>query len=126
MAGNEDTGASSSRKAPRDSLFLSSTIMVAGAKATVTVRVRNLSPGGMMVDGSTVFYEGARIMTDLRGVGEIEGRVAWATVERAGIAFDNEIDPKLARNPVTARPDATRYTEQFVDRSRRPGLKLRA
>jgi len=125
MAGANATGAAK-RKAPRDSLFLSSTIMVAGAKAPVTVRVRNLSPGGMMVDGSKIFYKDARIFTDLRGIGEIEGRVAWATEERAGIAFDEEIDPKLARSPVGTRTDTTSYTPPFVDRSRRPGLKLRA
>ncbi|MFM9978000.1 MAG: PilZ domain-containing protein [Sphingomonadaceae bacterium] len=125
MAGADEQEATN-RKAPRDSLFLSSSIMVAGAKAPVTVRVRNLAPGGMMVDGSKVFYQNAKIMTDLRGIGEIEGRVVWATEDRAGIAFDETVDPKLARHPVVGRSEPAIYVQPVVDRSRRPGLKLRA
>jgi hypothetical protein len=90
----------------RDSLFLSCEITVTGARKPATVRVRNLSPGGMMVDGHQVFYEGARISTDIRGIGEIDGRVAWVTSERVGIAFDLPVDPKLARMPVGRQDNA--------------------
>jgi PilZ domain len=112
------------RQAARDSLFLSAEVTVAGARKPVTVRVRNLSAGGMMVDGNAIFHEGAIVSADLRGIGAVSGRIAWVMEERAGVAFDEEIDPKEARAPVTAAKPPVLFTPQ-PDRSRRPGLKIR-
>lgn len=112
------------RQGARDSLFLSTEIMVVGAKKPVTVRVRNLSPGGMMIDGNAVFHEGARVSAELRGIGPVDGSIAWIVDDRAGVAFDMEIDPKEARAPVTAARPVIRFTPT-VDKSRRPGLKIR-
>ena len=111
------------RQAARDSLFLTTDVMVVGALKPVTVRVRNLSPGGMMIDGNAVFHEGAVVSAELRGIGSVSGKIAWLMEERAGVAFDKEIDPKEARAPVTAKPIAL-FTPQ-PHRSRRPGLKIR-
>ncbi len=112
------------RQAARDSLFLSTEIAVAGARKPVSVRVRNLSPGGMMVDGSPLFHEGAAVSADLRGIGAIAGTIAWVAEGRAGVAFDTEIDPKQARHPVGQGKHIT-YARPPVPQSTRPGLKLR-
>ena len=112
------------RQAPRDSLFLSTEITVEGAAKPVTVRVRNLSPGGMMIDANVVFHAGAAMSAELRGIGTVAGRIAWVVDDRAGIAFDAEIDPKEARIAV-AVPKPREVYKPIVDRSRRPGLKLR-
>lgn len=112
------------RQAARDSLFLTSEVAVAGALKSVTVRVRNLSPGGMMIDGNAIFHEGAVVQADLRGIGSVSGKIAWIVADRAGVAFDEEIDPKEARSPVAVAKPRVLFTPQ-PDRSRRPGLKVR-
>jgi hypothetical protein len=120
-----DTGATAKkRQAARDSLFLSTDITVKGAHRPVTVRVRNLSPGGMMIDGNAVFREGALVVAELRGIGVISGKIAWVIDERAGVSFDEEIDPKDARAPVSASKPKVLFAP-VVDKTRRPGLKLR-
>ena len=114
------------RNAARDSLFLSTEIMVEGALQPVSVRVRNLSPGGMMVDAPVAFHIGAPISAALRGIGAVAGRIAWVAEGRAGIAFDQEIDPKNARGgPTSNKPMNFTPFVPPVDRARRPGLKLR-
>jgi hypothetical protein len=55
----------SKRKDARSSLFLSAVITVADTAAPVTVRVRNLSEGGMMVDSNPKFVHDVRISAGL-------------------------------------------------------------
>jgi PilZ domain len=112
------------RQAARDSLFLTSEVTVEGALKAVTVRVRNLSAGGMMIDTNAIFREGAVVKADLRGIGPVAGKIAWIVEDRAGVAFNQAIDPKSARAPVAAAKPRVAFTPQ-PDRSRRPGLKLR-
>jgi hypothetical protein len=112
------------RQSARDSLFLTTEVTVEGALKVVTVRVRNLSPGGMMIDGNPLFHTGAVISADLRGIGAVSGKIAWIVEDRAGVSFDDEIDPKEARAPVAAAKPKILFTPT-VDRSRRPGLKIR-
>ncbi len=112
------------RQTERDSLFLSSEVTVQGIRKPVTVRVRNLSPGGMMIDGNPIFHEGLSISAELRGIGPVAGHIAWVMSDRAGVAFDSEIDPREARiSVVPAKP--RELFNPVLDKSRRPGLKLR-
>jgi PilZ domain len=117
----------SNRNAARDSLFLSTDVVVPGAPKPITVRVRNLSAGGMMIDGNPAFVEGVTVESDLRGIGIVKGRVAWTMPERAGIAFDMEIDPKMARHPVGQNKSSktVTYARPPLDYTSRPGLKAR-
>lgn len=114
----------SKREALRDSLFLSAIISIDGLGGPLTVRVRNLSIGGMMVDGNAGFIVGTLVTSTLRGIGEVTGRVAWTTPGRAGISFDADIDPRMARVPVSAKTEESFYGKPF-DYTRRPGLKVR-
>lgn len=86
------------RQPPRDSLFLTATLRIAGDEAQV--RVRNLSAGGLMAEYARPVSLGEPLTIEVRGVGWVEGRIAWATDGRIGIAFSQPIDPKLARKPV--------------------------
>jgi hypothetical protein len=112
------------RQAQRDSLFLSATLRVQGLAAPITVRVRNLSNGGMMVDGNMMLVPGQSVEADLRGIGPITGMVAWVEAGRAGVAFDDMVDPKKARFP-TATPDPAIMKAPKIH-DRRPGLKPRS
>jgi hypothetical protein len=109
------------RQAERDSLFLTATLQVQGLASPITVRVRNLSNGGMMIDGNALLMPGQSVETDLRGIGPVTGMIAWVEAGRAGIAFDDMVDPKMARTPV-AKPDPTILKAPKIT-DRRPGLK---
>ncbi len=104
------------RNVARDSLFLFAELVVDGQAEGAKVKVRNLSAGGMMADGSgLVVSSGDRLRVNLRNVGDVKGSVAWVQGTRFGIAFDEEIDPILVRDPVAAGGRAPRYTRPAVD-----------
>ena len=93
------------RHAARDSLLLTARLRIGDRK--VDVRIRNLSAGGLMAEYPGMVSLSQPVEIDVRGVGPVTGRVAWATDGRIGIAFDEPIDPMRARKPVTTRkPDS--------------------
>ena len=87
------------RNSARDSLFLAAELRIAG-EAPVHVRVRNLSAGGLMAEYGRPVSLGDPLDINLRGIGWVKGRVAWAMDARIGVAFDKPIDPLMARKPV--------------------------
>ena len=93
----------------RDSLFLMARLRVDGIDEEVSVRVRNLSPGGLMAELPLPIAPDSAIQVEVRGIGWVKGRVAWQTEGRAGIAFDREIDPQRARKPVGAPPPTSPF-----------------
>ncbi|WP_367274040.1 PilZ domain-containing protein [Erythrobacter sp.] len=84
----------------RDSLFLLADIRIEQGLDAHRVRVRNLSDGGMMAEGSLKVQRGNRVDIELRNIGIVPGSVAWVQDNRIGIAFDEEIDSQLARRPL--------------------------
>ena len=96
------------RGARRDSLFLLTVLSSPEGHNLGNARIRNLSATGLMADCERPFRVGDRVATALRGVGKVQGTVAWAKADRVGIAFDTTIDPQLARKPVgQAKSDMT-------------------
>lgn len=89
------------RQVDRDSLFLLAQLKVDGQDLPHRVKVRNLSVGGMMAEGSARVALGMLISIELRNLGWVDGTVAWVQDNRFGIAFIEPIDPKLARAPVS-------------------------
>jgi hypothetical protein len=87
------------RSDSRDSLFLLANVRVEQETEQHRVRVRNLSDGGMMGEGSLRVQRGNRVEVELRNIGKIGGNVAWVQDQRFGISFDQEIDSQLARKP---------------------------
>ncbi len=94
-----------SRGADRDSLFMQASLMLPGHPDAVVVRVRNLSPGGMLAEGKVRVDQGATIQIDLKNVGPVPGRVVWAGEGKFGIAFDHQIDPQAVRRQVVSQSD---------------------
>ncbi|MBA4089563.1 PilZ domain-containing protein [Sphingobium sp. 3R8] len=111
------------RAAPRDSLFLLTTLSTPEGAPLGKARVRNLSATGLMADCERAVPAGIHIVCDLRGVGKVTGMVAWSREEKIGLAFDEPIDPQLARKPVggagaqhNAVPDYLRAHQHGVKR----------
>jgi len=78
------------RRRPRDSLVLTAQIRLDNETVLREVRVRNLSAGGLMIELDQVA---------LRGIGDVQGKVAWCTEGRIGIALDPLIDPEKVTKP---------------------------
>ena len=89
--------AGENRQLGRDSLFLMADMRVDGADSETRIKVRNLSAGGMMGEGPVRVSRGEILYVNLRNLGWVEGSVAWVHQDRFGVAFRDEIDPKLAR-----------------------------
>ena len=87
------------RSVSRDSLFLLANVRIEQGSDTHRARVRNLSDGGMMGEGTMPVKRGNRVTVELRNIGTIGGTVAWVQDQRFGIAFDEEVDSQLARKP---------------------------
>jgi hypothetical protein len=90
------------RQIERDSLFVMADLRVEGVGEEQRVKVRNLSAGGMMAEGDVKVQPGASIEVNIRNIGWIDGSVAWVQDNRFGIAFREEIDPKVARAPMSS------------------------
>ncbi|MEJ7926463.1 PilZ domain-containing protein [Sphingobium sp. AN641] len=88
------------RSAARDSLFLLTTISSAEGANLGKARIRNLSATGLMADCERAIPAGIAVSVELRGVGQVTGHVAWSRNNMIGMAFDEAIDPQLARKPV--------------------------
>lgn len=98
------------RQIARDSLFLMADMRIDGIEGEHKIRVRNLSAGGMMGEGHVHVVRGTVIEVNIRNLGWVEGSVAWVQESRFGVAFREDIDPKLARAPVGLGEDpAPRY-----------------
>jgi len=110
------------RHEKRDSLFLSATVSINGSR-TFSTRVRNLSAGGMMIDVTRDQIPGTPVVAELRGIGQIDGRIAWSSPGRAGIAFNEDIDPRLARSSSAAKHEMPEFLKSTP--GRRPGLAVR-
>lgn len=90
----------SQRQRGRDSLFLMGRLTLADESKVREVRIRNLSEGGLMVEIERPVALGTTVTLDLRGIGDVTGRVAWCAEGRIGVALEHPIDPKRARKPV--------------------------
>lgn len=93
------------RQGARDSLFLMADLRLDGGEQVHRVKVRNLSAGGMMAEGKVKVMRGMLLRVDLRNIGTVEGAVAWVQDDRFGIAFAEEIDPRLAWSMAPGQED---------------------
>ncbi len=87
------------RQIARDSLFVLAELRADGLEGEHRIRVRNLSSGGLMAEGPIKVQRGQLVWTNVRNIGWIEGSVAWVQDSRFGIAFRDEIDPRVVRAP---------------------------
>lgn len=95
----------------RDSLFIMADVQFEHMAAPLRVKVRNLSAKGMMVEHDLRVKRGQRVTVQLRNTDLVQGTVVWVRSPRFGIAFEEEIDPMLARAPAhPASSPAPSYT----------------
>lgn len=90
------------RHIARDSLFVMADLRLDGSEEVHRIKMRNLSAGGMMGESKLRVVRGAVVSVEIRNIGWVDGSVAWVHGNRFGVAFNEEIDPKLARPPYTS------------------------
>ena len=108
-------GDSDNRQITRDSLFIMAELRLDGQDVEHRVKVRNLSSGGLMAESDLRVGRGAVVWVSLRNVGWIEGSVAWVQENRFGVAFREEVDPKVVRAHQAAQqmPEAMILSRRF-------------
>ena len=102
-------GENDHRHIARDSLFVLADLRLVGVEGTHRVKIRNLSAGGLMAEGEVKALRGHLVQIDIRNIGWVEGSVAWVQDSRFGIAFREEIDPKIARAPLIVGDSTPRF-----------------
>lgn len=102
------------RKARRSNVLMSASLELSGA--SLSVKLRNLSAEGALVEGDNLPVEGASLLFR-KGDLSMPGTVAWVKGKQAGVNFAQKLNPdQLMRHVPTPKP---RVTPSF----RRPGLK---
>jgi hypothetical protein len=122
FSGFDGDAQDAARHQSRDSLFMQASLWVQGAPAPVTVRIRNLSPGGLLAETSVAVVEGLAVNVELKNVGPVSGKIVWTAPGRFGIAFDKLVDPFAVRRRTTSDYELP-PTLSGLDRSRRPSLR---
>lgn len=102
------------RQIERDSLFVMADLRVEGADGEHRVKIRNLSAGGAMAEGDVKVQPGAGIEVNIRNIGWLDGSVAWVQENRFGIAFRDEIDPKVVRAPAASAAPTHRIIQPVL------------
>lgn len=109
----DESGTTQNRRSRRSNVLMAASIESAGT--ATDVRLRNLSSDGALVEADHLPIEGSCVLfrkNELR----VPGHIAWISGKRAGIAFDEQLDPEtVLRHIPSPRPQAK------VD-FRRPGL----
>ena len=105
--------------------FLMAEVSVAGSATAHQIRVRNLSAGGMMGEGSVAVENGSTVEVDLPNLGRIGGRVAWVQGDRFGVAFADDIDPDAVFGSAPVDCDDGDLDRGGIARDRRSETRLR-
>jgi hypothetical protein len=112
----DESSMTKSRRSRRSPVLLAAAIEVAGRE--VSVKLRNLSEDGALIEGDTLPAEGSTTFFD-RNELRLPSRVVWVHGRYAGIAFDEPLNPDQVLRHVPA-PKAKAQLD-----FRRPGLACR-
>lgn len=104
------------RQSRRSHVLMAASIESAGV--TVSVKLRNLSSEGALVEGGGLPPVGSAVTFRKKEL-DLAGRVAWVTDRRGGIKFDAKLDPEAVLRHVPASRPAAKLD------FRRPPLKTR-
>ncbi len=104
------------RNLTRESLIMMADMRVENVIAKYRVKVRNLSPGGMMGAGEARVVRGSRVTVTLRGLEPVKGTIAWMEGDRFGVAFDVEVDCEYAKQVYLNNGDDRSVESAIVER----------
>lgn len=76
-------------------------LRIDGDPEPVTIRIRDLSAGGLRAQFAGPRLGRVRLAVEIRNIGWVEGSVAWQNDAHIGICFDTPINPEVSRISVT-------------------------
>ena len=110
----DESSPTQNRKSRRSNVLMAASLELSGT--SVSVKLRNLSADGALVEGDKLPVEGASVLFR-KGDLSMAGVVAWVKGRQAGVSFAQKLNPEqLLRHVPAPKP---RVTPSF----RRPGLK---
>ena len=86
----DESSKTQNRRSRRSNVLMQAFVDCDGA--TVSVKLRNLSKDGALIEAAALPPVGAKVQFR-KGELTLPGHVAWETGSRAGIAFDQALDP---------------------------------
>ncbi len=98
------------RAEPRSNIFL--VAMLASQEASGSVRVRDLSPSGALIEGAALPSVGAAVRLT-RGSLSVSGSIVWVKENRAGVRFDSTVTV-ADWLPNGHRPTAQQQVDEMV------------
>lgn len=112
----DESSITQNRRSRRSPVLLTATIDVAATP--VTVKLRNLSEQGALIESDQLPPEGTETYFERKG-SRLKSRIVWVQGKYAGVAFDTPLQPEeLLRQVPAPKPKAQ---QDF----RRPGLACR-
>jgi hypothetical protein len=107
---------SEQRQIARDSLFVMADMRRDESEEVHRIKMRNLSSGGMMGEGTVRVQRGGVVWVNIRNLGWVEGSVAWVQDSRFGVAFREDIDPIIARAQISSNHETPQHVSARTDR----------
>lgn len=109
----DESSPTQNRKTRRSNVLMSASLELSGT--SVSVKLRNLSADGALVEGEKLPVEGASVLFR-KGDLSMAGIVAWVKGRQAGVSFAQKLNPdQLLRHVPAPKPRVT-------PSHRRPGL----
>lgn len=87
----DESSPTQNRRSRRSNVLMAAFVECAGAR--ISVKLRNLSQDGALVEGVDLPPVGTAVRF-FKGELALPGQIAWAAGKRAGIAFDQQLDPE--------------------------------
>jgi PilZ domain-containing protein len=108
------------RSSRRSKVLLAASIDLGGR--TIPVKLRDLCPGGALIEGDALPIEGSRIQFRREHL-SVSCRVAWSHGRRAGLAFDALIRPEDVLHAIRPTPTTTNKSSTTEKSFRRPAVR---
>lgn len=104
----------------RYAVVLSAVILAEGLERPVSIRICNISAGGLMAVVPPHVRLGGTVAVVIRHAGRLFGRVVWAEKDRIGVRFDQDIDPvALLANRAERAAEPSLMANRFVELAKR-------
>ena len=104
------------RRTRRSQVLMTATLELSGS--ALQVKLRNLSAEGALIEGNDLPVEGSKVLFKRLDL-SVPGRIAWVAGRRAGVTFDEKLEPEAMLHHIPV--PKPRVKPDF----KRPGLGAR-
>ena len=109
----DESSQTQNRRTRRSKVLMTATLELSGS--ALTVKLRNLSAEGALIEGDNLPVEGSKLVFKRLEL-SVAGRIAWVSGKRAGVTFNTKLEPEAMLHHIPV--PKPRVMPDF----RRPGL----